>query len=744
MYPEDLRDLLDECDDEIDKYWLELEQGKKTVSQWYSGMSSLLALFFLSALMIGLQKASERVSKSKYLELKKKISGKLQGQLEYLKGFRDEIDAAQDSGQDLKRSWRKRSQMYTGSVQQPYWIGRLYPILLNLPMPGDGSTACLSNCRCWWRQVIIDAELGDYDLYWELGIADHCPDCKRRNKMWYPLQVRGGALITPLVTKGFSFKHLQGQHNQKKHGYRYGGALRPSQARELVREGLWEDYLERARAFLGKGARPLPTEEEFRSAQTFIKNARQEYAKSLDELDKAQEDADKEDVRMTKRLETYDKRTDANNLIYSLSDQIRKLEDEFSDEYHQKKALLDVQRDKAVAEEDWDKASKINAKIGKLYLERSKKIGSLNDGTYYDSNYNKRKIALNPLRKELNNAIAERDRLDQEFNNLATISNPRSYMALANARKNVDLALEKYLSSTEGARRTAMVYLRNEANKIRKQFIQEDAKGGNRTIAALEKQRDEMQQKLLDEIENHPKGTIYPGNPAMEHQLYSIQSRINRIKEGDAANRDVKSRLQDAIMMSDKDHMRVKAEVETPVKDRYFRDSDDIDIIQARREEGANIFSYFVGRNILMERATVGIKNVTDDIYDGRAYATSGNIFLFSYNNKATIVHELGHALEHYDPAISRETQRFLGRRTRGTPKEKLVDITGNKNYFEHEMTQKDDFLHPYIGKDYSGRASEVVSMGLQMFFEGDVYKMANLDPDMFAYIYSVVRLGTD
>ena len=36
-------------------------------------------------------------------------------------------------------------------------------------------------------------------------------------------------------------------------------------------------------------------------------------------------------------------------------------------------------------------------------------------------------------------------------------------------------------------------------------------------------------------------------------------------------------------------------------------------------------------------------------------------------------------------------------------------------------MTRKDDFLTPYIGKDYGGTAYEVVSMGFQ-------YAYTNLD----------------
>jgi len=67
-------------------------------------------------------------------------------------------------------------------------------------------------------------------------------------------------------------------------------------------------------------------------------------------------------------------------------------------------------------------------------------------------------------------------------------------------------------------------------------------------------------------------------------------------------------------------------------------------------------------------------------------------------------------------------------------------------------VTVKDKFADDYIGKQYSyttmgGKrvtyATEVLSMGIQDFFQNPA-RLAAKDPDMFDYIFAVLRLGSD
>lgn len=89
-----------------------------------------------------------------------------------------------------------RARMYAGAALATYY--RVYADSLGLPelprYPGDGSTACLSRCRCRLR---IDAlGDGDFDVWWVIdALAEHCPDCVELTRTWSPLRVRGGVVL---------------------------------------------------------------------------------------------------------------------------------------------------------------------------------------------------------------------------------------------------------------------------------------------------------------------------------------------------------------------------------------------------------------------------------------------------------------------------------------------------------------------------------------------------------------------
>ena len=54
--------------------------------------------------------------------------------------------------------------------------------------------------------------------------------------------------------------------------------------------------------------------------------------------------------------------------------------------------------------------------------------------------------------------------------------------------------------------------------------------------------------------------------------------------------------------------------------------------------------------------------------------------------------------------------------RTRGEKVELLADLL-NIPAYRTESTYADNFINPYIGKDYGNDASEVLSMGLESIF---------------------------
>jgi hypothetical protein len=99
-----------------------------------------------------------------------------------------------------------------------------------------------------------------------------------------------------------------------------------------------------------------------------------------------------------------------------------------------------------------------------------------------------------------------------------------------------------------------------------------------------------------------------------------------------------------------------------------------------------------------------------------------------------TIVHELGHWLDNHNPEVQRKVTEFYNRRTQGYVIEPL-----GAGFDASEMTRRDKFLDPYMGKIYSDGATEIVSMGAEYFY-GQTARLAAEDPDMFDFIFNLLR----
>ena len=88
---------------------------------------------------------------------------------------------------------------------------------------------------------------------------------------------------------------------------------------------------------------------------------------------------------------------------------------------------------------------------------------------------------------------------------------------------------------------------------------------------------------------------------------------------------------------------------------------------------------------------------------------------------KSTPWHEIGHMVEHLNPNALRISKEFIAARTAGETPTKLSQIFPGWNYRPNEVTRKDDFIDPYIGKEYQD-ASEVLSMGLEGVFSNSTF----------------------
>lgn len=114
-------------------------------------------------------------------------------------------------------------------------------------------------------------------------------------------------------------------------------------------------------------------------------------------------------------------------------------------------------------------------------------------------------------------------------------------------------------------------------------------------------------------------------------------------------------------------------------------------------------------------------------------------IVIAGTDKTATVVHELAHSIEYRSPGVIEKTKAFFERRTRGEEWQSLNKLTGKTTYGEEEVAKPDKFISPYMGRRNSERSSEILSMGMQYMYE-DPVKFAKEDPDMFKFIFNLLR----
>lgn len=107
--------------------------------------------------------------------------------------------------------------------------------------------------------------------------------------------------------------------------------------------------------------------------------------------------------------------------------------------------------------------------------------------------------------------------------------------------------------------------------------------------------------------------------------------------------------------------------------------------------------------------------------------------------SQRTAYHELGHVFEDTVPHIVELEKAFYDRRTAGEKLVKLKELFPNYNYRDSEVTKVDNFISPYMGKDYGEKYYELVSMG----FERAMTNPSELfqDEDYAAFILGVLTM---
>lgn len=115
------------------------------------------------------------------------IGGMLGDQYRYLDGFAQQIA----DGTLTEAQIAARSEMYFASSTEAY--ERAHARAMGAPelpaYPGDGTSECMTNCRCAWD--LNEVEPGVWECTWQIdAAAESCGTCIERSRDWAPLVIR--------------------------------------------------------------------------------------------------------------------------------------------------------------------------------------------------------------------------------------------------------------------------------------------------------------------------------------------------------------------------------------------------------------------------------------------------------------------------------------------------------------------------------------------------------------------------
>lgn len=694
-YPDPLEALLDPLSSDIKAVTERLAAKTITVEAWRAEMERLIARYMAAAVMAGL--GAEELTPNQATVVQQGVTI----QRAFLDKFvADMIAEGWETG-SFPAKWMARADMYARSIVAPFWEGETWGLPLPA-MPGDMTSQCGQNDKCTWEIVTLSEKRGDFDAYWVLHPAEHCQSCLVRSEEWNPLRIRNWTvmiegrkgvddILVILADELQKFKHLQGRHDQKKHGYRYGSAPTPSRARDLKKSGLWEDYRRRARG--------NPTDEEYNAAQANVRKARDEYAKKM-ESHKTYEETDAE------WQAAQQKHNDAQK--------------NFEDEYNRRQA-----------------------KLRELETETDRLLTEWRNTSYGDKNYTKAMNRYDAASKKLDKA---RNDLYGKYNGKEYVR-PKWFRDMEKAR---DAALEElrsaeqrlfhytgkekfdnaYLASISGKDLNAIrSRLYREAGKIRADYARREKVNSDSGVV-------ERRKKKIDDLQEQ-RSKIYKDHPN-DWWKEPYSSQVSAITEKLRGLQKVSSPGIEVARSVAVDRLK-RAELAANTEEKPAFGSG-----QYSFRDGVIEIGGLLAENPILssKRNTVSYEQTLDR---GHYSGSKKTVVLSETRGTSTHVHELGHHIEEVDPLFHKLALEHLNARTAGEMARKLKEIEPRSGYEDYEISTPDKFFDPYVGKQYGqfGKqyATEVLSMGFQEFYSNPA-RLAKRDPELFDFIYFVGRIG--
>lgn len=123
---------------------------------------------------------------------------------------------------------------------------------------------------------------------------------------------------------------------------------------------------------------------------------------------------------------------------------------------------------------------------------------------------------------------------------------------------------------------------------------------------------------------------------------------------------------------------------------------------------------------------------------DWRSHQSKDTINMHPSSQADVFIHELGHIIEHQRPDVLAMSVAYLERRCAGETPQPMNQLQPGYAYEDGEMARPDRFIDPYTGKDYGGKASEVLSMALQSLY-AKPRQLYTSDPDLMAYAVGAI-----
>lgn len=165
-----------------------LAQGRIDLDDWADTMQTELRRYHLATSVLGAGGANQMVE-ANFLIAQRKA----EEQIGYLNRWVEDMRRG-DFPLDAAPRVRQRAKLYAGAGNATFSESRAQRF--GIPplerYPGDGTHACKTNCKCDLEYKQVE---GGWDIYWRLGIAEHCIDCETQARRWSPLRVRDGVLV---------------------------------------------------------------------------------------------------------------------------------------------------------------------------------------------------------------------------------------------------------------------------------------------------------------------------------------------------------------------------------------------------------------------------------------------------------------------------------------------------------------------------------------------------------------------